>query len=47
MQKLDGINIKIQLKARNHQNTFEATSTTILDGLLFKMLQKVLRPERT
>ena len=36
-----------QLKAQNHQNTFEATSTTILHGLLFQLLQKMLRPGRT
>ena len=29
MQKLDGMNIIIQQKFKNHQNTFEATSTTI------------------
>ena len=29
-----------QLKAQNHQNTFEATSTTILHDLSFQMLQK-------
>ena len=37
---LDGMNITIQLKVRNHQNTFKATSTTILHGLSFQMLQK-------
>ena len=36
MRKLDGINIIIQQKAQNHQNTFQATSTTILDGLSFQ-----------
>ena len=30
MQKLDGMNITIQLKVQNHQNTFKATPTTIL-----------------
>ena len=40
MQKLDGINIIIQLKVWNHQNTFETTSTTILHGPSFQMLQK-------
>ena len=29
-------------KVQNHQNTFEATSTTILQGLSFQMLQKKL-----
>ena len=33
MRKLDGMNTIIQLNAQNHQNTFEATSTTILHGL--------------
>ena len=46
-QKLDGMNLIIQLKVQNHQNTFEATSTTILQGLSFQMLQKMLRPGRT
>ena len=46
-QKLDGMNIIIQLKVQNHQNTFEATSTIILHGLSFQMLQKKLRPGRT
>ena len=40
MRKLNGMNIIIQLKIQNHQNTFEATSTTILHGLSFQMLQK-------
>ena len=47
MQKLDGMNIIIQLKVKNHQNTFEATLTTILHGLSFQMLQKMLGPGRT
>ena len=47
MQKLDGMNIIIQLKVHNHQNTFEATSITVLHGLSFQMLQKMLRPGRT
>ena len=47
MQKLDGMNIIIQLKVQNHQNNFEATSTTILHGPSFQMLQKMLRPGRT
>ena len=47
MGKLDGMNIIIQPKVQNHQNTFEATSTTILHGLSFQMLQKMLRPGRT
>ena len=47
MQKLDGMNIIIQLKIQSHQNTCEPTSTTILNGLSFQMLQKMLRPGRT
>ena len=47
MRELDRMNIIIQLKVQNHQNTFEATSTTILHGLSFQMLEKMLRPERT
>ena len=37
--ELDGMNIISHLKAQNHQNTFEAASTTILHGLSFQMLQ--------
>ena len=47
MQKLDEMNILVQLKVKNNQKTFEATSTTVLHGLLFQMLQKLLRPGRT
>ena len=47
MRKLDVMNIIIQLNVQNHQNTFEATSITILHELSFQMLQKVLRPGRT
>ena len=47
MRKLDGMNMIIQLKVQNHQNIFEATSTTILHGVTFQMLQKMLRPGRT
>ena len=47
MQKLDGMSIIIQLKVQNHQNTFGATSTTLLRGLSFQMLQKILRPRKT
>ena len=47
MRKLDGMNIIIQLKIQNHQNTFEATSTTLLHGLSIQMLQKMLRPGST
>ena len=47
IQKLDGMNIIIQLTVQSHQNTCEATSNTILYGLSFKMLQKMLRPGRT
>ena len=47
MQKLDGMNIIIQLKNQNLKDTFEATSTTILLGLSFQILQKMLRPGKT
>ena len=47
MRKLDGMNVIIQLKVQNHQNTFEVTPTTILHRLTFQMLQKLLRPGRT
>ena len=40
MRKLDGMNKIIQIKVQNRQSIFEATSTTILHGLLFQMLQK-------
>lgn len=40
MPTLDGINIKIQLRAQNHQNTLEATSTTFT-------LTVIPRPGRT
>ena len=40
MRKLDGVNIIMQLKVQNHQNTFEVTSTTILHGVSFQILQK-------
>ena len=45
MQKLNGMSIIIQLKVQNHQNTFKTTSTTILHGPSFQMLQKM--PGRT
>ena len=40
MQKLDGMNIIIQLKAQNNQNTFEATSTTVLHELVISNAPK-------
>ena len=43
MQRLDGMNIIIQLKVQNYWNTFETISTTGLHGLLFQMFQKMLR----
>ena len=46
MQKLDGMNILIKLKFQNHGNTFEVTSTFVLHGLSFQMLQKTLRAGR-
>ena len=47
MQKLDGMNIIVQLKVKNHQNAFKTISTNVLHCLLFQMLQKMLRPGRT
>ena len=48
MQRLNGMNvIIIQLKVQNHRNTFETISTTVLHGLLFQMIQKMLREGRT
>ena len=47
MQKLDGMNIIIQLKNQNLKDTFETTSTTVLLGLSFQILQKMLRPGKT
>ena len=47
MWKLDGMNIIIQRKMQNHQNPFEATSTTVLYEPSIQMLQKMLRPGRT
>ena len=46
MHKSDGMNIIIKLKFQNHGNTFEVTSTFVLHGLSFQMLQKMLRPGR-
>ena len=42
-QKLDGMNLIIHLKVQNHRNTFDATSSTVLHGLSFQMLLKMLR----
>ena len=39
--------IIIQLKVQNHHNAFEAILTTVLHGLLFQMLQKMLRQGRS
>ena len=47
MQKLDGINIIIQLKVQNHQNNSDATSAVALQVMSFQMLRKLLRPGRT
>ena len=47
MQKLDRMNIIIQLKVQNDRNTFKATSTIALHGLSFQMFKKVLGPGRT
>ena len=42
-QKLDGMNLIIHLKVQNHRNTFDVTSSTVLHGLSFQMLLKMLR----
>ena len=47
MQKLDGINIIIQLKVQNHLNNSVATSAVALQVMSFQMLRKLLRPGRT
>ena len=47
VQKLDGMYIISRLKVNNRRNTAKTTSTTVLHGLSFQMLQKMLRPERT
>ena len=39
-QKLDGMNIVIQLNVQSHKNICEARSTIILHGLSSQMLQK-------
>ena len=46
MCKLDGMNIIMQLKVQNHWWAFEATSTTVLHGFSFQMLQKLVKPGR-
>ena len=45
MQKLDGMNIIIQLKVQNHQNTFKATSTTT--WAVISNAPKILKPGKT
>ena len=40
MQKLNGMNIIIQLKAQNNQNNFEGTSATILYHLVISNAPK-------
>ena len=47
IQKLDGMNVIIQLKVQNHRNDVKKILTTVLHGLWFQMLQKMLRPART
>ena len=42
MQKLDRINMIIQLKVQNDQNTLKGTSTSVLYGMTFQMLQKMM-----
>ena len=46
MQKII-MKIIIQLKVQNHRNTFETISTTVLYGLIFQILQKMLKPGST
>ena len=36
-----------KFKVQDNRNTFETTSTTVLHGLSFQMLQNMLRPRRT
>ena len=36
----DGMNIIIQRKAQSDRDNFQVTSTTVLNGLSFQMLQK-------
>ena len=47
MQRLDGINIIIQLKVQNHQNNSKATSAVALQVMSFQMLRRLIRPGRT
>ena len=47
MHKIHGMNITIQLKVQNRQNTFETTSAIVLHDLSFEMLRKILRTGRT
>ena len=44
---MDGMNIVIQVKVQDHGNTSETISTNVIHGLLFQMLQKMLRPEKS
>ena len=41
MQKFGGINVIIQLKVQNHENTFKVTATTILYHLSCQMTPKI------
>ena len=47
MQKLDGMNMIILLKVQSDRKTFKAISTTVLYGMSFQKLKKILRPGRT
>ena len=47
MQRLDGMSMIIQVKVQNLRNTLEATSTTVLYGLSFQVLNEIRRPGRT
>lgn len=40
MKRLDRINLIIQPKVQNYQNTFETTSINVLQELSFQMFQK-------
>ena len=45
--KLDGMDIIIQLKVKNHQSTFSTIWTTVFDGLIFQLIQRMLRLGKT
>ena len=47
MQKLVETNIRSNQKFRTIEKNFKTILTTVLQGVLFKMLQKILKPGRT